>query len=321
MNRRVWTGVAVVVVVAVAALAALLAAGGEGPPKEAVPAGGVTYLPGKRICRLAGRRINESSGVTASKINPGVFWTHNDSGDDPRLYAFNKKGEDLGSFDVDGGHRDWEDICSFKAGEKGYILAADTGDNARRRGRYKLYLYEEPRLDAKGKLRAPKLVETISFTYGDGKSHDGEAIAAAPGGRTLYIVTRNRWKPACKAFRIDRYEGKSGTKLKKKIVAEEIAALAYRDVSALDISSDGLRMMVQTYRDAYQFVRKPEESWKQALKRKPGRVKLPFRGKGEGCCFGPDDKTLYLTSEGGGCPLYEVPVKKAESPAKKAGDK
>ena len=33
------------------------------------------------------REVRESSGLAVSRAYPGVFWTHNDSGDRPRLYA------------------------------------------------------------------------------------------------------------------------------------------------------------------------------------------------------------------------------------------
>ncbi len=318
--------VAVAGIMLVAALCALAAErGGEKPqPEKKKPARKtkpVEYGPGKLVCWAANRRITESSGVAASRTAPGVFWTHNDSGDDPTLYAFDLKGNSLGAFDILGRHRDWEDICTYKVGDKGYIVAADTGDNSESYGKYAIYICSEPKFKPDGKdeplkvVGFPRMIESVSFTYGDGKSHDGESIAATPDGRTLYIVTRNRNDKECKAFRIERYTDKKGTKLRDKVVAEEIAELEYQDVSALDVSRDGLRMMVQTYDDGYEFTRKPKETWKDALKRKPRQIKLPPRGpirrKGEGCTYGYDDVTLYLTSEHHkGCPLFMVPPKK-----------
>ncbi len=35
---------------------------------------------------------------------------------------------------------------------------------------------------------------------------------------------------------------------------------------------------------------------------------MPKRDKGEGVCYGADGMTLYLTSEGPGPPLWEVPT-------------
>jgi hypothetical protein len=277
-------------------------------------AGEVTgYAEGRRLCRLANRRVVESSGVAASRLSPGVFWTHNDSGDRARLFAFNAKGEELGEFDVEGDHRDWEDICAYVRDGKGYIVVGDTGDNVRRHDDYVLYVYEEPRLPAPagGKAPPPRLVETVVFTYGDGESHDGESLAAEPDGRVLYIVTRNREAPLCRAFRLERYRDEKGTRLREEIVAQEIATLKYQDVSAADISPDGRRMLVQTCDDAYEYLRGAGQSWKDALKRKPKTVALPGRAKGEGATYGPGGD-LYLTSEGFDCPLFVVPAKRAE---------
>ncbi len=305
-------------VAAVLALVGALAVpAAEGDKEKPRPA---EYGPGKLVCWAADRRINESSGVAASRVAAGVFWTHNDSGGKPRLYAFDLKGNSLGSFDVNGGHRDWEDICTFKTGGKGYVVAADTGDNAKYKGSYTLYVCQEPKFKP-GKKGEPakaqgglKTVEQVNFTYGDGESHDGESIAAAPGGRTLYIVTRNRSGTRCKAFKIERYAEETGNKLKDKVVAEEIAVLQHQDVSALDISPDGLRMIVHTYQDGYEYARKPKETWKAALKGKPRKIVFPRgspRVKPEGCTYGFDGVTLYLTSENArGCPLFVVPVKK-----------
>src|SRR5262245_20994043 len=40
------------------------------------------------LANLENQSVKESSGIAASRLNAGVFWTHNDSGDDPFIYAF-----------------------------------------------------------------------------------------------------------------------------------------------------------------------------------------------------------------------------------------
>lgn len=49
----------------------------------------VAYNTGRETARLANQAIAESSGLACSRTTPGVFWTHNDSGDQARLFAFN----------------------------------------------------------------------------------------------------------------------------------------------------------------------------------------------------------------------------------------
>ena len=36
-------------------------------------------------------RITESSGLAASRLHPGVYWTHNDSDDGPYVYAVDSR--------------------------------------------------------------------------------------------------------------------------------------------------------------------------------------------------------------------------------------
>jgi len=292
------------------------AAGGEAEPrpKPEKKVGHVEYLPGKVLCRLENRRVNESSGVAAGQVNPGVFWTHNDSGDGPRLYAFDKKGKDLGTFRVEGGHVDWEDMCSFAFKGKGYLLVADTGDNARRRKSYRLYLYAEPELKA-GAKKPPevKLLESVEFTYKGGVSHDGESVAVDPTDRSVYLATRSRALAVCHIFRLPGYKPGSGAKPPERPVAQPVGMLKLQNVTAMDISPDGRRAVIQTYRQGHQFLRGAKRTWKEAFAGKPRTVKLPWRAQGEGLCYGVDGRTLYLTSEGGrGCPLIEIPARKPE---------
>ena len=89
-----------------------------------------TYGPPRQLGVLANPRIRESSGLACSRRTPGVFWTHNDSGDRPRLYAFDTTGADLGTYELKGASAlDWEDLASFTRKGRGYLLVGDIGDN------------------------------------------------------------------------------------------------------------------------------------------------------------------------------------------------
>src|SRR5882757_10862027 len=59
--------------------------------------------------------VEEASGIAASRCAPDVYWTHNDSGDEAFIYAFNLKGEKIGTWRVPNAkNEDWEDIAAFK---------------------------------------------------------------------------------------------------------------------------------------------------------------------------------------------------------------
>ena len=294
-------------------VAALMAAGPAGcraepPAKQPDDPNAIAYGKGRRLCRLANRNIDESSGMACSRRNPGVFWTHNDSGSGPILYAFNKKGEDLGTFEIEGAKaRDYEDIASFSLDGKHYLLVGDTGDNAERRKGYTLYLVEEPEVpQGKGRVAGKaKLLQTIDFTF-EGGSRDGESLAVDPTSRTIFVATRT-YSRKCEIFQLPLPTEPP----KRSLVAKHIATAKIKVGNAMDISPDGLRAVISSYWDGYEFTRKPGEDWATAFRRTPRVIALPGRKerrKGESVAYGPDGKTLYLTSEGSACPLWEVPV-------------
>ncbi|MFQ5702795.1 MAG: hypothetical protein ACE5HT_02105 [Gemmatimonadales bacterium] len=244
-------------------------------------------------------RIDESSGVAASRRYPGLLWTHNDSGDKPVLYATNLSGDDLGSVRVRGAHaKDWEDIAlgpcpaGLEAGSCIYI--ADTGDNSGKRRTVAVYVVPEPSLDSSGHVAADRTARShrLRVTYRNGP-HDVEALAVAPSG-DLFLFTKGRFGPAL-VFFISRKEVPT-----KKATAKQIMALPIvtgrqlgRLVTGAAISPDGRELAVRTYTELYFYLREGNSG---LIPRGPpcwlGTVQL----QGEGVDF-LDSETVVLTSE------------------------
>lgn len=275
------------------------------------PIARITYGPGRELAKLACKEINESSGLAAGRANKGVFWTHNDSGSAAKLYAFGAKGEHLATLRVTGATaRDWEDMASFSLGRRHFLLIGDVGDNNAARDRCCLYIVPEPRLQPgkRGQERSVKPLQTIHFRYEDGP-HNCESVAIDPGSRTIYLVSKKSGR-ACKLYALD-WPARLG---RSELVAKPVASLTIPTTTAMDISPDGLRMVVLTYGNAWECVRRPKEGWVDALARAPRQIRMPRRVQGESICYGIDGKTLYLTSECKGknsaspSPLLEVPV-------------
>ena len=297
-----WRLAAVLVAAAVGA-----GAGPAGPGGEPVRYG----EPGL-LAELADPQVSESSGLACSRRTEGAFWTHNDSGDGPRIYAFDAAGELLAAFDVEGAQaRDWEDMASFARGEEApLLLLADVGDNRRQRAGCVLYLVAEPavgedREDDEGgaeQRRTAELVRTIEFTYEDGP-RDCEAVAVDPTGGAVYLVEKSLLKPAGVYELPLATDGDGGP-----AVARRVAAVPVRAATAMDISPDGRRALVLTYLHGFEYARAADETWAQAFGRPPRLVRMPPRPQGESLCYGPDGVTLYLTSEGSPMPLWRVPV-------------
>ncbi len=91
------------------------------------------------------RRLVEMSGVAPSQRTDEYLWVHNDSGDQPQIYAVDRQGRDVGTVEVSGATAiDWEDMASFKWNDEPWLIVADTRDNQARRSEVTLYAFPEP---------------------------------------------------------------------------------------------------------------------------------------------------------------------------------
>lgn len=245
--------------------------------------------------------MRESSGLVVSRRHPGVYWTHNDSGDRPRLYAFDTTGAPLRTFEVGGATAvDWEDMdagpCPV-ADEDGApcLYLGDIGDNGRGRPDLAVYVVREP--DPASAPDTLPLVGRVRYAYPD-EPHDAELLAVTAAG-DLVVVTK----------------GRTGT-----IVLFELPAAAVRAAAAADtvvvlpvgrtlpippdpglgrmvtggsFRPDGTELAVRTYTEVYFF------RWPMG----PGAPTVAHRcllGRvddgGEALAYA-DARTLVLTSE------------------------
>jgi hypothetical protein len=128
------------------------------------------------IGAFANSKIRESSGVVASLTQPGIYWTLNDSGNDPSLFAFDSTGKDLGEFPiVDATNVDWEALGTGSCPEGTCLYIADVGDNEEKRTRLTIYRVVEPSLAAARPSNRISVAATLTFSYEDGP-HDTEAM-------------------------------------------------------------------------------------------------------------------------------------------------
>ena len=78
--------------------------------------------------------------------------------------------------------------------------------------------------------------------------------------------------------------------------ARRVATLPWARVTAMDIAPDGLRALVMTRTNGYEYERKAEESWAEAFAGEPDKIILPHREQGEAVCYGTG-RQLILASE------------------------
>jgi hypothetical protein len=273
-----------------------------------------TYGPPLTPGTLQDPAINESSGIIASRTTPGLYWTHNDSGDGPYIYALDDHGARRGTWRVRGASaRDWEDIAAGPGPETGvnYLYIGDIGDNGEELGEIVVYRVKEPTIkpeDSNSSRLKPLVTEdaeAIHFRYPDG-AHNAEALLVHPKTGNLYIVTKI---PFANSFVYEAPAPQDATTLTtlNRIAELKIPSMFGGLVTGGDISPDGLRVALCDYVDGYELALANsrasfDEIWKQPLK----PLDLGKRKQGEAIAYRLDGRALLATSEGRHSPLVEV---------------
>src|SRR5512132_998555 len=140
------------------------------------------------VARLEDPRIQESSGLALSRRHPEVLWTHNDSGDGPRLYAVGSDGRTLATLTLAGVEaRDWEALAAGRDDRgRPALFVGDIGDNQSLWPSITVYRVAEP-----AQLRdATVPVRRYRLRFADGP-RDAEALLVDPRSNRLYVASKD----------------------------------------------------------------------------------------------------------------------------------
>jgi hypothetical protein len=269
---------------------------------------------------LEDKEIDESSGIVASRLNPGLYWTHNDSGDGAFIYAFDITGKKLGTWKVKNAlASDWEDIAigpGPKSG-KSYLYTGDIGDNLRARSEIVVYQFLEPKVspeDAnilKANAKFTKKANVIRLKYPDG-IYDAESLLIHPKTGDLYIITKPHKPSTGETARV--YKASAPLSTNSLITLEFIAKLPLplqdtdqKKINGADISPSGFQVALSDYDRGYEIClpsgeNKFDNIWKQTVR----PLELNSRRQGESICYRLDGNALLTTSEGINQPIAEI---------------
>jgi hypothetical protein len=247
--------------------------------------------------------VNESSGLIASRRNPGLYWTHNDSGDGPFLYCLRGRGESCGVWTVTGAEaRDWEDMAAGPGPgrQRSYLYVGDIGDNLDDQEHVTVYRVAEPDVAASptGTRSAPAATEeaeALGLRFPDGP-HNAEALLVHPQTGDLYLVT----KEGAAAVYVARAPlSPSSVNLLVRVAVLPIGTGQGRNglVTGGDISPDGRRVALCTYGDAYELEAPAGEEFDAVWQQPPHRIRLGVRPVGEAIAYRLDGRALLTTSE------------------------
>lgn len=247
----------------------------------------------------------EPSGLVKSRLWPDVYWAHNDSGDDPRLFAVRRDGsifpvERYGAAHgvriPDAVNVDWEDITSD---DQGHLVIGDFG-NSEKNDRRDLCLYYifEPHPT----VGQTSVVRKVFFSYPDQKeipspvsNFDAEALFFAHGH--CYILTKHRSDRGTTLYRLDSQEPFRTNPLTKLESFD-----TQGQVTAADASVDGKQLAVLTYSGVWLFEAREEGKWFD------GAIRwLPLEDMDQEAITLDGDRLIISAGEGDG-DLYEIPI-------------
>lgn len=270
------------------------------------------------VAMHAPKLLKENSSATMSRRQPGVFFSINDSGNDPLLFGLDTTGADRGVWTILGStNTDWEDSaigpCSADNGAS-CVYIGDTGDNdAMRPGRV-IYRVVEPDVvpSNSGKVVGSLKAEALLYRYQD-RPHDVEAMYVPPNGDVVLITKRpisvrlGHFRDAL-VFRLSSSLWGSKT----PVVATLVDSLPivpgsspFRLITDAALSPDSKHLAVRTYAQVYIFATDSlTGAVNHAIAPSVCDVTSLSEYQGEGVSWANNDGRLIFTSEGKKSPLH-----------------
>lgn len=252
---------------------------------------------------LSDPAVAESSGLAHSLVSPNLWWTHNDSGDPARFFAFTDDGKVVGEFSLKGATAtDWEDMAAARVGNKNYLYFGDIGDNRKQRAFIVVYRVEEPKLqESKAELNR---FEKFELEYPDGP-RDCETLLVFPNG-AIELVSKES-SGLSRVYRIESPTSKGRNRLRfVGVVTLDTGPGRASLATGGAVSKDGKRVVVRTYTSARIWSVPEGNRWMEGA---PTVVPLTGEFLGEAVTFDPRGDALWTTSEGSPCRVSRTAIR------------
>jgi hypothetical protein len=195
------------------------------------------------VNNLARQDLLEVSGIAASRINPGILYIHQDSGDPNQVYLTDGSGADKGTLTLSSvSNRDWEDIAvgPGPVAGKSYVYVGDIGDNDTKYSSVFIYRFEEPDLTGKVLPLVANItnVDVIELKYPDG-SNNAETLMVDPLTKDIYIASK---QSNLSKIYVARYP----QSITSATVMAPVVQLYFNKVTGGDISPDGSEILLRS---------------------------------------------------------------------------
>ncbi len=195
--------------------------------------------------QIQSKQIDEASGMIVSKKNPGVIWTHNDSGSEDRIFAIDYRGNTLLEVWLENVDLvDCEDISIMDINGKPYILLADIGDNNAVRDDICIYLIPEVAVDTTKDDQSISLTNITRIPVQLGSARrDAETLVTLPDNNIMIISKREK--------NVHVYRENLNNLVNGKLILEKIKELPYYNIVAGDFHEPSGLLLIKDYGNVY----------------------------------------------------------------------
>ena len=265
----------------------------------------------RQVAVVRNSPLKEASGIAASRIQPGVLYTHNDGSADPIVIAIDTQGRLLATLTLqDFAEGDFEDIAVGPGPNPSlsYIYLGDIGDNGVSRSEIVIYRIPEPWVDLSWESNPVTANfgsgEALRFQYPD-QAHDAETLLVDPLERELFVLTKELGISRIYKFALDAIQPAETNYL------QEVGEVFFHQASGGDISSDG-RQVVIRQEDFARWWNRPagtrvEEILQNELAEFAPVMGRPTEPNGEAIGFASDGNGYYTLSDSTTTPsLYYI---------------
>ena len=260
----------------------------------------------------------ENSVAVMSRSQPGVFYSMNDSDNEPLVFALDTSGNDRGVWRVtNASNVDWESAslgpCGAQQRTAACLYIGDTGDNDAVYPTRVIYRSAEPTAATSPEFNGAFAAEKLTYVYPDGP-RDVEAMYVAPNGDVFLISKRplrakggdRHLRPAL-VYRLPASDwGSTG-----QVVAERVDSLPIvpgsaplRVVTDAALSPDSHHLAVRTYEQVYVFATDSATGRvDHSVAPTSCNILILGESQGEGISWIDNRGRFVFTSEGGASPL------------------
>jgi hypothetical protein len=242
-----------------------------------------------RTFTIEDSRITESSGLAASRLHPGVYWTHNDSEDGPYVYAIDSRtGKTVATITMKGVGEP-RDVEAISIGPDGNVYVGDIGDNLGGSWDHVwIYRFPEPKRLADATVRATQ----FDVTYADG-ARDAEAMMVHPKTGRVYIASKNEDGGGL-------YEGPEKLTAGGANVFRRVGEVPWVTDGAF--SPDGEDLVLRSYFSARGY------AFENGRLGDDRAVSVPLQGQSESLTYTADGSAMMVGSEGEHSEVVRVEV-------------